>query len=112
MNTLRRSAVVLLIGIALTGLSYSQVEEEEVETDLENIGDQLDQWGNRMDEWGQEVEQAVEAGKPIPELPPLMLGTEDERGVKLGLYLDDLDFEEAYERHYTGKLWRPHHRGG
>lgn len=100
MNTLRRSAVVLLIGIALPGLSYSQVEEEEVETDLENMGDQLDQWGNRMDEWGQEVEQAVEAGKPIPELPPLMLGTEDERGVKLGLYLDDLDFEEAYERHY------------
>jgi len=100
MNTLRRSIIVLLIGVALPGLSFSQVENQEVETELEDMGNQLEQWGDRMDEWGQEVEKAVEAGQPIPAIPPISLDADDERGVKLGLYLDDLDFEEAYERHY------------
>jgi len=100
MNTLRRSIIVLLIGVALPGLSFSQVENQEVETELEDMGNQLEQWSDRMDEWGQEVEKAVEAGQPIPAIPPISLDADDERGVKLGLYLDDLDFEEAYERHY------------
>ncbi len=64
---------------------------------------QLEEWGKEMDKWGEKLEQSLDNGQPIPPVPPIPpFDTNDFNGQspKLGLYLEDLDFEEAYKMHY------------
>lgn len=79
--------------------------QDTIEEKAEAFGERMDQWGEKMNEWGEDLEQSIEAGDPIPPIPPLPFGKDfdekwDEAEVRFGMNIDDLDFEDAYKMHY------------
>lgn len=63
---------------------------------------QMEEWGKDMEKWGEKLEQSLESGQPIPPIPPIPPLSEDynDQTPKLGVYLQDMDFEDAYQQHY------------
>ncbi len=64
---------------------------------------QLEEWGKDMDKWGEKLEQSLDNGQPIPPIPPIPSLNDlnySDQTPKLGLYIEDLDFEKAYQMHY------------
>lgn len=78
--------------------------QDTIEEKAEAFGERMDQWGDKMDEWGENLEQSIENGEPIPPIPPLPFGKDFDEytniSPKLGAYIEGMDFEDAYEKHY------------
>ena len=89
---------VVFIGVLVTGMlavpqsALSQVEEEDVEEvtgEMEEVLQEVEEQGEQIEEKLEELWEEVEVevkktgGKP-----------------RFGLYLEDIDFEDAYEMHY------------
>lgn len=77
--------------------------EQEIEVEIEGLGQQMEDWGEAMEEWGEDLEEAIDSGETIPGVPSLpIFGETVKSGTKpkFDAYLEDMDFEEAYEKHY------------
>lgn len=79
--------VILMGGLAVPASVLSQEidSEDQKETEREEMERELRQLGQEVEEVVKEVRPGRETRGPRP---------------KFGLYLDDLDFEDAYEMHY------------
>ena len=105
-SILRVTLIIAIVAFlfVLPTMVFSQDNlEEGIEQKAEEFGDRMDQWGDKMDEWGEDLEQSIENGEPIPPIPPLPFGKHDDDydvSPKLGVYIEDMDFEDAYEKHY------------
>ncbi len=98
-----RVTLIIVIVAFLFVLPVTVFSQDTLEEGVEELGDRLDQWGEKMDEWGENLEQSIENGEPIPPMPPLPFGKLEydyEASPKLGAYIEDMDFEDAYEKHY------------
>ncbi len=108
-------AAVLMGTLGLAPAKAFSQSADEMRTGINKFAVRMDSWGNDMSEWGEEFSVAIQSGLPIPPLPELFIrsdsndGQEDEDKYqgrpKFGLYMDDIDFETAYEMHY------PHNYG-
>jgi hypothetical protein len=98
-----RVSIIIAIVAFLFVLPVTVFSQDTLEEKAEDFGDRMDQWGNKMDEWGNDLEDALENGdiKPPPSLP---FGDNYDNkyntSPKLGAYIDDMDFEDAYKKHY------------
>ena len=95
-----RVSIIIAIVAFLFILPVTVFSQYTLDEKAEDFGDRMDQWGEKMDEWGNDLEQALENGDVKP-LPPLPFGDnyDNEYNVspKLGAYIDDMDFEDAYK---------------
>ena len=77
--------------------------QDTIEESSEAFGEKMDAWGERMEAWGEDLEQSLEDGDIKPP-PPLPFGknadVEYSSSPKLGAYIEDMSFEDAYEKHY------------
>lgn len=96
----------------LAELEEQQVEAaeqqiESVEEGLEQFDERMEEWGEEMEVWGAEVESAVEDGIELPPIPSIILKNHStgKDKIKMGVYIEDLTFQSAYEMHY------PHNYG-
>lgn len=93
--------IILSLLVAMPVVVFSQ---DNLEEKAEEFGERMDQWGEKMDAWGENLEQSIENGDPIPPIPPLPFGKDFDEytniSPKLGAYIEDMDFEDAYEKHY------------
>lgn len=95
--------IILSLLIAMPVVVFAQ---ENIGEKAEEFGERMDQWGEKMDEWGEDLEQSIEEGNPLPPFPPLPFGRyddgDDDYNVrpKLGAHINDMDFEDAYQKHY------------
>ncbi|MEE8478685.1 MAG: PDZ domain-containing protein [Candidatus Neomarinimicrobiota bacterium] len=88
----------MLIAMPVVVLAQDNLEEK-----AEDISERMDQWGEKMEAWGQDLEQALENGDiPTPPSLPFGKNADDDYGARprLGAYIDDMDFVDAYEKHY------------
>ena len=88
----------MLIAMPVVVLAQNNLEEK-----AEDISKRMDQWGEKMEAWGQDLEQALENGDiPTPPSLPFGKNADDDYGARprLGAYIDDMDFVDAYEKHY------------
>ena len=113
MNTyksiLRVSIIIAIVAfifvLPVTVFAQDTLEEnvEVISEKAEDFGERMDQWGNKMEAWGEDLEQALENGDITPP-PPLPFGDNayeySATNPKLGAYIEDMDFEDAYEKHY------------
>ena len=93
--------IILSLLITMPVVVFAQ---ETIDEKAKDFGDRMDQWGEKMDDWGNQIEQSIEAGDPIPPIPPLPFGNNADGDYdvspRLGAYIEDMDFEDAYEKHY------------
>lgn len=93
--------IILSLLITMPVVVFSQ---DNLEEKAEVFGERMDQWGEKMDAWGEDLEQSIENGNPLPPFPPLPFGKDFDEytdiNPKLGAYIEDMDFEDAYEKHY------------
>ena len=98
-----RVSIIIAIVAFLFILPVTVFSQDTLEEKTEDFGDRMDQWGEKMDEWGNDLEDALENGDIKPP-PPLPFGDNYDNDYnaspKLGAYIDDMDFEDAYEKHY------------
>jgi len=91
---------ILSAGFLLTPQSaLSQVEEEEIEEVIEELEEAVEEIGEELEPVFKELPGLLKVNK----VHAIGLGEarEERSGVpKLGLYLDDMSFKEAYETHY------------
>ena len=74
---------------------------EKADNNIDKLEKNLEMWEEDMEKWGEDLERSIEHGNPIPSIPPIPgYYDSDENSIRLGIYLSDLDFEEAYEMHY------------
>ncbi len=103
-KSILRVTLIIAIIAFLFVLPTMVFSQDTLEEGVEALGEKLDAWGEKMDAWGEDVEISIENGKPIPPIPPLPFGknADDDYGVnpKLGAYIEDMNFEDAYEKHY------------
>ncbi len=93
-----------------TAEKLAELEEQQVEAaeeKIETLEERLEEWGEEMETWGAEVEKAVEIGMEIPPIPSITSHafSSNNKKIKMGVYIDDLTFQSAYEMHY------PHNYG-
>jgi len=106
MNTksILRVTIIIAIIAFLFVLPVTIFAQDTLEEGVEVIGEKMDAWGEKMDAWGENLEESIENGKPIQPIPPLPFGKHvdeyTDANPKLGAYIDDMNFEEAYEKHY------------
>ncbi len=76
--------------------------EQEIEVNIEGLGQDLEEWGEAMEEWGEDMGEAIKRGDapPPPPTPGSSYSGKSNSKPKFDLYLEDMDFEEAYEKHY------------
>jgi hypothetical protein len=114
--TLTLILTAVLIGtLGLVPAKAFSQSADEMSAGINKFANRMDNWGNDMDEWGEALSEAIHSGSPIPPLPELFIRSnssddEDDEDKyqgrpKFGLYMDDIDFETAYEMHY------PHNYG-
>ena len=96
--------IAFLFVLPVTVFSQDTLEEgaEVLSEKADNFGERMDQWGNEMEAWGEDLEQALENGDIKP--PPMPFGrhaTNDyNTSPRLGAFIDDMNFEDAYKMHY------------
>jgi len=94
--------VAFIFVLPVTVFAQDTLEEnvEVISEKAEGFGDRMDQWGEKMETWG---EKALEDGD-ISSPPPLPFGDNayeySATNPKLGAYINDMDFEDAYTIHY------------
>ena len=97
--------VAFIFVLPVTVFAQDTLEEnvEVISEKAEGFGDRMDQWGEKMETWGENLEQALEDGD-ISSPPPLPFGKhayEDySTSPRLGAFINDMDFEDAYTMHY------------
>jgi len=97
--------VAFIFVLPVTVFAQDTLEEsaEALGEKADDFGERMDQWGNKMEAWGDDLEQALENGDITPP-PPLPFGDNayeySATNPKLGAYIEDMDFEDAYEKHY------------
>ncbi|MFC1785213.1 PDZ domain-containing protein [Candidatus Neomarinimicrobiota bacterium] len=105
MNTksILRVTIIVAIIAFLFVLPVTVFSQDSLQEGMEGFGEKMDAWGEKMDAWGNNLEQSIEDADISP-IPPLPFGrhADDNYGIspKLGAYIDDMTFEEAYEKHY------------
>ncbi len=96
--------LILAIGLLVFPIVvYAQEEAEDIEEKAEEFGKKMEEWGEEMEEWGEDLERSIESGEQVPSIPPipgLMGDITASRKPKFDLYLSDIDFQDAYEKHY------------
>ncbi len=118
LKTVLMSLLLVSSMVILTANDKAAFDDENytVEIKTDNIGEEMEAWseemevwGEEMEQWGDELERSIEIEReipPLPTLPSLMneLGyagsSSSNQKPKLGVYIDDLDFQTAYEMHY------------
>ena len=102
MKTITKTAMTIILSflIIMPTVVFSQ---DNLEEKTEEFGDRMDQWGDKMEAWGEDLEQALEDGDISPP-PPLPFGKNADNNYsispRLGAYIENMDFEDAYEKHY------------
>jgi len=108
-SILRVAIIIAIVSfifvLPVTVFAQDTLEEnvEVISEKAEYFGDRMDQWGNKMEAWGDDLEQAIEDGEisPIPPLPFGKHAYEDySTSPRLGAFINDMDFEDAYTMHY------------
>ncbi len=98
-----RVSIIIAIVAFLFVLPVTVFSQDTFDEKAEDFSDRMDQWGNKMEAWGEDLEQALENGDISPP-PPLPFGkhaTNDySTSPRLGAFIDDMDFEDAYIMHY------------
>ena len=101
-SILRVSLIIAIIAFIFV-LPVTILAQETIEEKGEEIGERMEAWGEKMEDWGENLEQALEDGDVTPP-PPLPFGDNwdeyDDVSPKLNAYIEDMDFEDAYEKHY------------
>ncbi len=98
-----RVTVIVAIAAFLFLLPTMVFSQETIEESAEAFGEKMDAWGEKMEAWGEELEQSLEDGDISPPPPfPFGKNADNEYGLspKLGAYIEDMSFEDAYEKHY------------
>ena len=102
-KSILRVTIIIAIFAFLFVLPVTVFSQDTLEENVEGFGEKMDQWGNKMEAWGDDLEQALEDGDITPP-PRLPFGdnydNDYEANPKLGAYIDDMDFEDAYTMHY------------
>jgi hypothetical protein len=100
-SILRVSLIIAIVAFIFV-LPITVFAQDNLEEGVEEIGERIEVWGEKMEAWGEDLEQALDEGDVTP--PPLPFGDnwdEDyEMSPKLNAYIEDMDFEDAYEKHY------------
>jgi len=108
-NSLNTIAGLMALTILFSTLPASVFAQTAVNVEKNEhvFVDRMDNWSKEMDKWGEDFGDAIEYGFPLPQLPELFSPNENDGDgpVRLGLYLDNIDFETAYKNHY------PHNYG-
>ena len=88
--------------VPLKGVSQ---DEEQAENEIQEYEQELEEYGEELREYGEQQKEGT-VGVPAPPMPPMppMFRSRDQEvpqtSPRFGLYLDDIDFEDAYEMHY------------
>ena len=107
-NKIKLLTVLSVLAFSLVYAINFQDEEElkNVDKNMENFEINMHNWEIQMEKWGDDLEKSIEQGETIPPLPPVpslkMVKEFDDKSLKLGIYIENMDFEEAYQRHYPG----------
>lgn len=105
-NKIKLLTVLSVLAFSLVYAINFQDEEElkNVDKNMENFEINMHNWEIQMEKWGDDLEKSIEQGETIPPLPPVpslkMVKEFDDMSLKLGIYIENMDFEEAYQRHY------------
>jgi len=103
--------VKLLVSLSIfcislvSGINFQDKNElKKLDQSMDNFEESMEKWETQMEKWGEDLENSIEQGQPIPPIPPIpginALAEYDELSLKLGIYIENMDFEEAYHRHY------------
>ena len=102
-KSILRVSLIIAIVAFLFVLPVTVFAQDTLEENVEEFGEKMEAWGEKMEVWGEDFEQSIENGdiKPIPKLPFGDNWDDDfDENPKLNAYLDDMDFEDAYQKHY------------
>lgn len=98
-----RISVITAIIAFLFVLPITVFAQDTVEEDVEEFGEKMEAWGEEMEAWGENIEESIDNGDIKPP-PPLPFGDNWDKykntNPRLNAYIDDMDFEDAYEKHY------------
>ena len=104
-NKIRLLAITSIFCFSLVaGIDFQNKDElEKLDQSMEKFEQNMEKWEIQMEKWGEDLENSIEQGEPVPPIPPIPTipsSEYEEVSLRLGLYIDNLDFEEAYSRHY------------
>ncbi|MEE8340472.1 MAG: PDZ domain-containing protein [Candidatus Neomarinimicrobiota bacterium] len=101
MKTYTKILMNLLLAV-LIAMPIVVFAQDNLEEKAEELGDRMEQWGTKMEAWGNDIEEAIENGDISA--PPSPFSNYDDNdydsGPRLGAFVDDMDFEDAYIMHY------------
>lgn len=102
MKTITNITITIILSLLIT-MPVVVFAQNNIEEKVEDFGERMDQWGNKMEAWSEDIEQALENGD-ISLPPPLPFGkhAHDDYNLspRLGAFIDDMNFEDAYIMHY------------
>jgi len=102
-KTILRVSLIIAIVAFIFVLPVTVFAQETIEEKGEEFGEKMEAWGERMEDWGENIEHQLDEGniQPPPRLPFGDNWDEDYKtSPKLNAYIDDMNFEDAYEKHY------------
>ena len=85
MKTSKLILNIFLICMMFIGLSMKTIAQEKSDNFEANIEEKMKQLGEKMEAWGAELEHTFDTHSSK---------------VRLDAYIDDMDFEDAYSKHY------------
>ena len=97
--------MIVNLSVVIAGDDDVKIKKvKKIEANMEEFEEEMEAWGEEMDKWGEELENSLDSGKEIPPMPAMPGGIikygSDDQSPKFGIYIEDLDFQEAYEMHY------------
>ncbi len=106
-SVLRVTIIVSIVAfLLLLPIALQAQDAHDKDKAIIVIDNGMETWGDEMDEWGERLEYSIENGGHVPPFPPLPFGRDNDDDeyyssrARLGAYIDDMDFEDAYEKHY------------
>ncbi len=106
-STIKKITVFSLSAILsfsfLSAVDFQDKKEvEKAQKNMDQLEESMEKWEVEMEKWGDDLEKAIESGQPVPPIPTVAISDDDygDYSLKLGVYLENLDFEEAYAKHY------------
>jgi hypothetical protein len=102
MKTISKITMTIILSLFIA-MPVVVLAQDNLEEKVEDFGERMNNWGDKMEAWGEDLEQVLENGDISP-LPPLPFGKhaydDYNEGPKLGAFIDDMNFEDAYILHY------------
>ncbi len=102
MKTISKLTMTIILSLLIT-MPVVVWAQDNIEEKVEDFGERMNNWGDKMEAWGDDIEQALENGDISPP-PPLPFGKhandDYDESPKLGAFIDDMNFEDAYTLHY------------